>query len=736
MPLHLKIKKSNYVFEEEENQDISFQNLIQNNYFFNKLKEILFKLVPDLTNASKKILSFCMKFIEFLYNQLTEEKNNKINEGLLDTVSSVFNSLYDVLSNTFKKEHSQILTLDKNVLDKNSIQINDFLKEHVDEKESFLIKHDEVERINDICEIKEIKLFTVKTNKNYICMPLDDDNFKGFKAVAMTQYYHAYYQVPDDIFKEINDLILNFSKFLKKYPDFKEDKTYEFHDLNVKFEYHEDLSKINYTGYFNHAEETIVIVFQNFEKFKNEISDHIDTLIHEYIHHMDAERNKDEFTNLDVSELFNKMFESYDKGATIDLKELQEKLGIKDDSAFRYLIGLMQKNKYIYYLNIGKTRKRDFTKIKLVLDSKLGSGDDDADLQEINYYNNPSELNNYVSTYINQYLLPLINDEATKNEISKLSDGNKYILSKIQSDFDFPYLAWEKIDKFINDTPDIIKIANEDISFLNEYIDVNGKKSIPNSAQGKLKVLKQLKVFTGTGIFNYYAVKEQFIFLCEKKFDSFDPAYSKNYKENAELFLHIKDSIQDIFIDKKYLEPLKEVRKFKNNDFSNLIQSFKEKIPMEKIAERFATKLTNIYKRQLLGRNYKNRESSPGKSNRDKINNYHDQIKKNILEVLNEKADAIITQTIGYMKKKHEDENRVDIDFDTFVVGDNEKPKRTKTTSVKDKPEINKEKSVKYNIDYNLSDIDYIKNNSKSQSHKKELQKNSLLRQYISLLIT
>jgi len=722
MSLHLKIKRLNNLFEEEEHQDMSFQNLIQNNYLVNKIKEILFKLVPDLNNASKKIVSFCMKLVEFLYNKLIEEKDDKLNEGLMDTISNVFSSLYDILSNIFTGENSQILTLDKTVLDKNSIEINEFLKENINEDSSILIRYDEVETINDICEIKEIKLFAVKTDKNYICMPLDDKDFKGFKAVAMTKYYQAYYQVPDDIFKEINDLILEFSEFLKNDQNFKKDKEYKFHNLKVRFEYEEDMSKIHYAGYYASSFKRIVIPFQSFNAFKNRISGHVNTLIHEYIHHMDDVRNKDAFTNWDVSELFNKIFNNYDKNDIIDLKELQKKLQIKDDSAFRYLIGLMQKNKYIHYVNLGK--ERDFTKIKLTLDTELGSPPSNGHHQDVNYFNDPVELNTHVTTKLNRYLIALIYDnEDIKTKISILGNAKDYISSEVMNLelLDFPYSVWEKIDKFINDTPNIIQIANKDISVLNQYI--NGKKIIPDSIQNKLRILKQLNVFKNLNLLSYDYINSQFINLFNKKDDVILPN-SKKYKRNVEPFVYIKELIQNIFINKKYLRSLKKVRNFKNNDFSDLIAYIKQILTdnedfIEESANEYAKKQTNIYKRQLFGNNYKDKKGIDVKV-QEKINNYFEQIKINYLEFLNEKVDDGIKQVINYMKNKYEEENRVDLDLTDYMENDNE----NKKNFVKSKTNINREKIEK-------------KNDLTNNYHAaRELQTNSLLRQYISLLVT
>jgi len=589
----------NFLFEEN-----SFDKLTKNNYIIDKLKELLFKSIPGLVNASKKIINLCVGLIEFLYDKLIQ-KNDKLNEGWTDSITGVFNSLYDVINNIFTNEQSEMIVLDKTVLDQNSIEINEFLKENIIEKETILIDINDIESINKICKFEEIKLFAIKTEENYICMPLDDKDFKGFKAIAMTEYYRSYYNVSGDIFEKINNLTLNFLEFLKNNPDFKENKQYKINNLTVEFEYHKDLKKINYGGYFSQEwygkENKIIIVFSNFKDFKKNLNWYISALQHEYIHYIDYERNKDKFTNWDLKKFTNKIFEEYGNSKEIDLKDLQAKLGIRDDSAFRYLIGLMQKHKYIDYVKTSDG-KSNYTKINVLIETELGGGNVVADntikLKNINYFNDPVELNTHLNDLINQ----MINDENLTDKIDEtvqqLLKPGFYISKKTNSNnfIPLPRSFWEKIDKVIKNTPDIIKIAKSDISLLN-------KTKTPESIKEMMDLLKKLKTFKKINLINFF----------EYELTNFFKKISGNeYRPEFSIpVMYVKFFIKNVFIDKKYERYELEsqvVKDFKNNNFEKIIEIFKNenelKFKINILASEYAELHSNIYKNKLLGKNY------------------------------------------------------------------------------------------------------------------------------------
>ncbi len=691
-------KRKNFLFEEEE---ISFDKLTKNNYIIDKLKELLFKSVPGLVNASKKIVNFCVGLIEFLYNKLIQ-KNNKLNEGWIDSITSVFNSLYDVINNIFTNEQSEMIILDKTVLDKNSIEINEFLKENIIEKETMLIDINDIESINSFCDLQEIKLFAIKTESNYICMPLDDKDFKGFKAIAMMEYYHSYYDIPDNIYKEINTLVLDFMEFLKNNPDFHENKQYKLQNLIVEFEYQKDIDKINYGGYFSSSNNKIIITFKDYQQFKENLSDKINSLIHEYIHYLDFVRNKNKFTNWDLTELTNKIFKNYGNSEEIDLKDLQEEMGIKDTSAFRYLIGLMQKHKYIDYAKTSD-EKNDYTKIKVLIDSKLGSTEDDyTDAQDVNYYNDAAELNTHLNDLINENVINLINDNNIKEKIKELNSGS-YISSNLSENFiSLPYSFWEKIDKFIQDTPDINKIAQSDIYFLHNLIVKIRKdeirkddKKIPKSAKEKVDILKQLKILKKINIFNFF----------ESELTNFFKKIDSENDTNWWSFMLIKDFIRDIFINKKHELQLQKVREFKNNDFSRIVEYLKKNISINSLAASYADKHVNIYKRQLLGKNY---EKEDVEKNKEKINKYYTHVKINYVKMLHEKIDIALEKLIKQITDKVKEDDNLDLDLQDYMIKNNENLKELPKKNIKARAQI---------------------------KPKKELQKDNLLRQYISLLI-
>ena len=702
MTLYINIKKSKDLFE-EENEKFSFNNLINNNYFINKLKEMLFKLVPDLANAGKKVMNFCIKLIKFLYEKINEKDSKKINEGFIDSITEAFNSLYDLCSNIFSTEQSKITILDTAELNKMNIEIDEFLKENIIEKETMLIDINDIEAINSFCDLQEVKLFAIKTESNYICMPLDEKDFKGFKAIMVSQYYHSYYHVSDEIFTEINKLIADFIDFLKNNSDFKENKQYQFQNLTVEFEYHEDPSKVKHAGYFSEDENKIVIIFKDIEYCKNNLSDFTDTMIHEYIHHMDSIENKNKFTNWDVRKFVDKIFEIYGNSKIIDLKKLQKELGIKDESAFRYLIGLMQKQDYIEYAN------KDYTKIRVNIDSELQVIDDDTqEYQDVNYYNDPVELNTHISTQINGFMLHAINDDKLKYNIkqycegSYVSDACNYIEPSIKNFIYLPYSFWEKIETSIKDIPDIEKIANEDILFLDKFLMKRRKnlkilkKNTKMLLQQKMYIFNKLKTFKKINFLNFF--KQELI-----KFF--------NQQDTNEAFQIILSFIKFVFVNQGFLKYLKINRNFKNNnDFSHIINLIKTsktvnlKGRLEEIADSYADIQTNIYKRKLFGKDYKNKkEESIKKSDKEKIENYYEQVKENYLNILNEKIDTTLQQIIKYMKDQYEETNNIDLDLEDFIIKNNEN--------------LN-QKSIK-----------------KQAKPKKELQKDNLLRQYISLLI-
>ena len=141
-------------------------------------------------------------------------------------------------------------------------------------------------------------------------------------------------------------------------------------------------------------------------------------------------------------------------------------------------------------------------------------------------------------------MLNLININDVKEKIKELNSGS-YISSNLSENFiPLPYSFWEKIDKFIQDTSDINKIAQSDVSFLENLIAKirEDDKKIPKSAQEKVDILKQLKTLKKINVFNFF---ESELINFFKKIDS----------ENTTTwwsFMLIKDFIRDIFIKKKY----------------------------------------------------------------------------------------------------------------------------------------------------------------------------------------
>lgn len=511
MPLHIKIKKSNHKNELLESilqEGFSISDIFDTNYISKKLHEILIKFVPKLNDASKLIIDICTTIIKIVYSRFFNVEDKKVNEGILDSlgnasdiVKNMFDSIYDFLKKLFNEENQtenitvinlsaiSELTADfsKNVsVDSQAIEFEIFqhIKDNIKEKDSqfLLIKENDLNSINMICQLNETKLFTVKEENNYLCLPFNDENFKGFKAININQYYKNYYHVSDEEYLELVEITSQFYNYAKK-NNFKitaPPMKINFKDLSIVFRKYTEAEKgwgINFEGYFSEENKQIIIAnlggdkcIEFFEKGKM-----LSTLIHEFIHCKDALLNKNELTNMDVQDIMNKIYELHKEDVSVDLKSLQKELKINNESVFRYLIAILQKHRYIDYL------QNDYTKIKIMLDNPLGSvGNDSIDKstgeEKSNYFNSANELNTWMSNALHLFI------RKTKKDLLSTIQ-KKYITDNLSND--------QNLDNFINtfilNNEDVIReIAHLATTYISEPYERQNNKDIDNISQNNM----------------------------------------------------------------------------------------------------------------------------------------------------------------------------------------------------------------------------------------------------------
>jgi hypothetical protein len=651
-------------------------NLTNSKYIIDKLKELLFKTIPEIKQASQTVINVVINLIKIFFKKgLNENKN--INEGFLDSVKSSFNSISNFLGNIFKDDEQteNITVLDVSTeKDTSSSSQNqnkiDFIKddknttfddysillhlyEEVPDGKALLIKEIDIELINSICKLKETKLFAIKDEENYLCMPFQENDFKGFQAIKVSQYYKSFYEVSDEDYQGLYNVILQFYDFYKKNPKFSKNKTIKYKDTNIVFEYSAD-ENITYGGYFAPSDKGIHIpFFKNINNF--DINQNFITVIHEYIHMMDEKENIKKFTNWDISDFMNEIFDLYDHNKIVSLSDLEKDLKITNKSAFRYLISVLQKHKFIdYYQN-------DYTKIIILIDTKLGAPNVLSDVgkkikhADINYFNDPIELNTNFNTQI-MYIIRDIFDEFLSG-IGEDKFITNFILNN-QCDikyknFNINLNTWEKINEFIK---------NRDL--------VKADKEILNKTKNLKKDLNKLNFFKNLNI--------PFILNFFKK-------------QKDEKIKNVLNYLLDDSGNGRLLFFINVQKDFDNNKFKNIAdnlmtKSFFQPFLNDAINTFIEEKISKSYQREFLNKN-KNMskdylENSIKKIKEDLKNNYDKKIR--------DRFPDLMAQRLKLEKEK-------------------------------------------FKIDVEISTSD-IENYNKSQ--EKELQKNSLLRQYISLLIS
>ena len=685
MGLHINIKKSKDLLE-EKNENFSLDSLINSNYFISKLKEMLLKFIPQLNLASNIIIKICIATIKEFYFKLFDIKNEKLNEGVIDGISSsitgiknIFKIGYNFLANIFaeeeQKENITVLNVSKekinnltNVIDneefKQQIDTHSFasistdfeiwyhLMEQIPDNKAILIKKNDVQLIDSICKFEETKLFAIKNEDNYLCIPFNDESFDGFKAIKMTQYYKSFYQLDDQTHNDLCNIIFQFSEFYKKNKNFKKTKIFKYNDINIFFSpASASQKKDDIKGYYDPEDNSVHILYDHFKNF--EINGFIATLIHEYIHLSDEKLNSKKFTNLDIQNLMNQIFELYGNEKIIDLNDLQSKLEIKNKSVFRYLISILQKHKFIDYY------QKDYTKIIVLIDTKLGAKDDNEKhltYIDVNYFNNPVELNTIIGD---------INSALVSNTLHAIFNNilfTRYIFFKCEIDFKkdikLNINSCERIVEFVN------KNKNNFQDILKQYENI-----LNNVKNDKISAISNLSIF------NNLEEKNLIDFLSKKPNDI------------------IIKFIKCIFLNNNSIELILNIqRSFIKNDFKKMIKlmlnldTFQAKI--EKALTAVITdRFLKIYKRQFLIKN-KNMSEEDQQKNIDKIEK---DLKNNYRKKIEELIEDFIMQKINHEKRKEEKNN--------------------------------------------LELLDNDKNKANAQNKQIELQKNSLLRQYVSLLI-
>jgi len=333
---------------------------------------------------------------------------------------------------------------------------------------SFEIKYSDVNKIYEFCKLEETKLFLIKSEDNYLCLPFNDE--KKFKAIKIASYYDAEFEIADEESLKLLKIILEFKKTGKRtYKIGSGDKGISIDFLNY------DESR-GWTGRFKESKKTINIVIRPDLNYLKMYS----TLVHEYIHYKDIMINKDKFTNTAMSYIIMKLGEKFKKGDVASYEDLKEfltsktavLLKIDDISAIRYLVAILHKKKLIQYL------PNDYTKIKFI--SNLPTLENSNDY----YYTDDVELNTHMINLIHEILFE--NERILFEKISE-EELNQIIKNYVADNYMTIFSEYEK------NNPDIQWGVNKESDDLRRDIVTNYFNKVKEKLPLYIKNLKNNK---------------------------------------------------------------------------------------------------------------------------------------------------------------------------------------------------------------------------------------------------
>ena len=363
-------------------------NLFKLDYIQQKIKELLFKVIPELIHAATEILKLCYKLILNFSKEYLKKTKDELNlSNTKNFIKNLFNEIYKFINVSFEKKSEDLLVVNKSSIQKVTVSDNEImqtLREYSDQSSSFTIEINDLQTINDICQHGKTKIFAIENEDNYICLPMSDNhnNITAFEAIKMSVFYKQHYQVSDDQFAELIDIAKDFvhKHDIIKLAKNKQNVNYDlktFAGIKVMFKYykHEQLKKLNYGGLYIDKAKLIEIPFSDLslKSFGNKdyYFIHILTcLVHEGLHDLDFTQDDKlgNLTNVDIEEFLFWISDVYGDKKIIPLKKMKEDMksfSLKYDKNISYLLAIAEKNNFISFI------PPDFKNIKILVNKNV-----------------------------------------------------------------------------------------------------------------------------------------------------------------------------------------------------------------------------------------------------------------------------------------------------------------------------------------------------------------------------
>ncbi len=409
----LYIQYNNYSLNETDvNVTHKLNDIFKSEYIQDKIKELLFKIIPQLIEASGKIIKLCFNFILKVSKEYLNRIKNKEFKltNIKSLITDLFNEIYKIINTLFEQKKAIIVMKTEPIqkLAISNLEIFNILEEF-SQKESFKIEINDLEKINNICEYSKVKIFAIETENNYTCLPMSDENndIKSFEVIKTTMFYKQKYQVTDEQFDELIDICKDFvNNKLNNLVANKQDFSYKnfktLPGLILLFKYYEpkDLKKIDYHG--AHLPKDIEIPFSNIHSKMDKNVYFLNLLsitIHEVLHENDYRQDdmSGNLTNKDIERLMHWITKTYENQKIVSLQKIKKDMKsewLYKDELINYLLAIAEKHQFINFI------PPDFKNIK-ILTNKNSKEIAQKDIHDILPTENASVLSDHSFLFIN-----------------------------------------------------------------------------------------------------------------------------------------------------------------------------------------------------------------------------------------------------------------------------------------------------------------------------------------------
>ncbi len=605
-------QQKKFLFENEGDEDLddnSFMNfdlkisdIFNTDYIKKKLKELLFKTIPAFTKATKGILELIISIIIFYCQHIIIPKIKNAITNISDTIANIFNGISEYILKPVADTAGMFIMkiFYKEILELKESRENDFnaITDKINSFPSFEINFDEKDKIDQFCKLDEIQIFALETEDNYLCLPFNDE--KKFTAIKVANYYDSNFDITDQESSDILDILIEHkekgtNKFIRKIgntPTF----TYKIVENNSE-------GYNSWAGLFNGRDIKVREVFDANKKIK--YTSMYSTFVHEFIHYKDDLLNHNKFTNNDLEDFIWFLGTKFKKNEIVPIgkfrKVIKDWIYIKDEketkSVVRYIISVLQKQKYIDYFN------NDFSKIKINLLPNYEMKEE----KEGQYFNSPTELNTHLSNVIQASLQAYLKDfrDLEKNKEKIKDPFFIYKEMKIKNEeiknSDFPDIAftneeytkmYESFKKYKNNQKfvDSIKLFFNYMHFNKESTDfsVDVKKN-------KKETMKNYKKF----------VTSPFIKMMNLSSEELIEILKKVAKKNSS---EVQTAFRDIILssNKIFKEVYRNYCNYKNSTYNDSDLEF---IIEDHVGKKINSIFDEILNRNEYKQNFKNADN-------------------------------------------------------------------------------------------------------------------------------